>query len=194
MMLSCIIIIYDHGRHIIICILIKFKYNNRQKYETQTYRIQKTWIQAFIKLYTDTRMFRPHLSSPVLSCKRQLYNSWKFTLPQNLQGHYVIHIYILSNILLRIINLATRIVTKSNSDHITPILESLHWLPIDSRFRCEVLLFTLMTLFPPISDCSKLSKISRYASQKILKFPGTRRIYICDRISSEWKKLPLSLQ
>ena len=111
-----------------------------------------------------------------------------------------------TNNLQRILNIAARIVTKSNPDHITPILKSLHWLPIDCRIRYKVLLFTyksLNDLAPSylssliIPNCPK--RLLRSASQKKLKVPETRLKSYGDRSFSvaaptEWNKLPLSLK
>ena len=45
--------------------------------------------------------------------------------------------------LQRIQNSAARLVTRSRTyDHITPILQNLHWLPIRSRIDFKILLLT----------------------------------------------------
>ena len=49
--------------------------------------------------------------------------------------------------LQRIQNTAARVVTKwKKHDHITPTLETLHWLPIHYRVQCKVLLCVFKTL------------------------------------------------
>ena len=49
--------------------------------------------------------------------------------------------------LQRIQNIAARITTKTKRhEHITPILESLHWLPVDKRIQFKILLLTFKAL------------------------------------------------
>ena len=44
--------------------------------------------------------------------------------------------------LQRVQNTAARVVTRSKgSDHITPILESLHWIPVEHRFKLGLIVF-----------------------------------------------------
>ena len=44
-------------------------------------------------------------------------------------------------------NLAARVVTRRKKhDHITPTLETLHWLPIHYRVQCKVLLCVFKTM------------------------------------------------
>ena len=58
---------------------------------------------------------------------------------------FLIHIYLLP--FQRIQNTAARLVTLSRkSEHITPILRSLHWLPIHHRITFKVLLLTYKIL------------------------------------------------
>ena len=51
------------------------------------------------------------------------------------------------NLLQRIQNMAARIVTnRRKSDHITPILRSLHWLPVNARINFKILIVTFKIL------------------------------------------------
>lgn len=51
-------------------------------------------------------------------------------------------------------NTAARLVSRSRRcDHITPVLRSLHWLPVDKRIQYKVLLMVYKTLYnhtPPV--------------------------------------------
>jgi hypothetical protein len=53
----------------------------------------------------------------------------------------------LLNKLQRVQNMAARIITKTKpTDHITPVLKSLHWLPVKYRIQYKVLLLTFKCL------------------------------------------------
>ena len=50
--------------------------------------------------------------------------------------------------LQRIQNTAARLVTRTNrDDHMTPVLKSLHWLPVQERIIFKVLLLTYKTIY-----------------------------------------------
>ena len=42
--------------------------------------------------------------------------------------------------------LARMIMGTKKYDHITPVLKSLHWLPVEQRIKYKILLFTLKIL------------------------------------------------
>ena len=44
------------------------------------------------------------------------------------------------------LNIAARILTRKKKDHITPVLASLHWLPVKARADFKVLLLTYNAL------------------------------------------------
>ena len=104
--------------------------------------------------------------------------------------------------LQRIQNIAARIVSKSNPQHITPVLEDLHWLPIASRIRFKVLLLTFKCLHDSAPDyLSSLvvpyhpSRTLRSSSQSLLAAPKTKLKSYGDRsfqvaAQKEWNKLP----
>ena len=91
-------------------------------------------------------------------------------------------------------------------EHITPILASLHWLPVHFRIHFKVLLFTfksltglappyLSELLHPYSPARSL----RSADQMLLEVPRTRRKLRGDRAFSVaapklWNDLPLQIR
>ena len=53
----------------------------------------------------------------------------------------------LLRILQSVQNSAARIVTKTAPrEHITPVLKELHWLPVDRRIECKILLYAYKAL------------------------------------------------
>lgn len=109
--------------------------------------------------------------------------------------------YITAN-LQRVQNVAARIVTKSNPPHITPVLESLHWLPVSSRIRFKILLLTFKCLHDAAPDyLSSLvvpyrpSRTLRSSSKFLLALQDSRLKSYGDRsfrvaAQKEWNKLP----
>ena len=86
--------------------------------------------------------------------------------------------------LQRILHVAARIVTCSSPEHITPVLKSLHWLPVKFRISFKILLMTNRPL--------------RSGMQCRLEIPQTRLKSYGDRSFSfvgptEWNKLPLEI-
>ena len=79
--------------------------------------------------------------------------------------------------LQRVQNLAARVVVKaSRYDHITPILKSLHWLPI--RYRTEYKLLNIADLQSSAPSCAQLPHRSAptlpsYQNTSILVRPST---------------------
>ena len=108
--------------------------------------------------------------------------------------------------LQRVLNIAARIVTRSNPDHITPVLKKLHWLRIRFRVCFKILLLTykcLNNLAPEyltnlvVPRCPERPK--RTSTQAKLKLPDTRLKSYGDRGFSyaapkEWNELPLSIK
>ncbi len=59
-------------------------------------------------------------------------------------------------------NAATKVLTRSRKyDHITPILQSLHWLPIEFRISYKILLLTYKAL-NGLAPAYLTSLLSRY--------------------------------
>ena len=111
------------------------------------------------------------------------------------------------NRLQRVQNIAARILTLSPmSDHITPILFQLHWLPIRARVLYKLLLLTYKAYhnLAPSYLCNLVnpytpSRSLRSGDKMLLETPHTRLKTYGDRSFSaaaprEWNKLPLSLR
>ncbi len=104
-------------------------------------------------------------------------------------------------------NAAARLLTGSRKqDHITPILSSLHWLPVRYRIDLKILLFVFKSLngLAPcyISDLLQPyspSRSLRSSDQKLLIVPRSRLILWGDRafaVSAPrlWNSLPLHIR
>ena len=108
--------------------------------------------------------------------------------------------------LQRVHNIAARIVTRSNPDHITPVLKRLHWLRVMFRIRFKVLLMTykcLNNLAPGYLACLVVphcpGRPLRISTQCMLDLPDSRLKSYGDRSFSfaaptEWNKLPLEIK
>ncbi len=101
-------------------------------------------------------------------------------------------------------NATARLLTGSQKrDHITPILSSLHWLPVHYRIDFEILLFVFKSLNGLTSYISDLlqtyspSRSLRSSDQKLLIVTRSRRnlwgdcAFIGPRL---WKSLPLYIR
>ena len=82
-------------------------------------------------------------------------------------------------------------------DHITPVLKSLHWLPVRQRIEFKILLIT----FKAVNGCAStyISSLLKSDSKKPLSVPRTRYKSFGDRAFSTaapklWNKLPLKLR
>ena len=104
-------------------------------------------------------------------------------------------------------NTSARIITRTKmSEHITPVLFSLHWLPIKYRIMFKILLLTfkaLKTNCPSyIQDLLlpyKPSRKLRSADLGLLVVPTTRRASYGDRSFSKtaptlWNELPVEMR
>ena len=109
--------------------------------------------------------------------------------------------------LQRILNTSARILTKTQlSEHITPILKNLHWLPIEKRIHYKIILLTfkaLHDLAPSyIKDLIKPYSNSRHlrsTNKHLLHIPKTRTKTFGDRSFSSaaptlWNNLPHHLR
>ncbi|KAF7654941.1 hypothetical protein LDENG_00062930, partial [Lucifuga dentata] len=103
-------------------------------------------------------------------------------------------------------NAAVRLLTRSNRrTHITPILSSLHWLPINIRFHFKILVLTFRVLHSEapqyITDLlqpQSTSRPLRSSGHRLLGVPCTHFKTLCDRAFQAiapklWNDLPLSL-
>ena len=109
--------------------------------------------------------------------------------------------------LQRIQNSAARVITNSKKyDHITPILETLHWLPVEERieFKIAVLTYKCMQNVAPSYLCDLIkpyepSRTLRSIDQKLLIIPrthtktlGTKSFYFS--APTVWNSLPLEIR
>ena len=109
--------------------------------------------------------------------------------------------------LQRVQNVAARIVSRCDKKcHITPVLHSLHWLPIEQRIKFKILLLTYKCLhgYAPGYLCDLINhqapnRSRRSMYQNSLVIPQTRLKSAGDRSFSfaaptEWNKLPNNIQ
>ena len=107
------------------------------------------------------------------------------------------------NLLQRAQNSAARLITRTKKyDHITPVLQQLHWLPVTYRIQFKILLITykaLHDLAPQyISDLIKQNntcRTLRSSNKQLLSVPKTRLKSYGDRSFSHsspslWNHLP----
>jgi hypothetical protein len=104
-------------------------------------------------------------------------------------------------------NAAARLLTgKRRYDHITPVLASLHWLPVVFRIQFKILLFTFKSLhglapkyMSELVCIHAPSREIRSAQQMLLDVPRCRQKTKGDRAFAVaapnlWNSLPLSLR
>ena len=104
-------------------------------------------------------------------------------------------------------NTAARILTKSRKyDHITPVLASLHWLPVAFRIDFKIVLFAFKALHgsAPVYIRDLLTKNEptrtlRSADKHLLTPPDTKLVTeggrsFADRAPFLWNKLPLEIK
>ena len=109
--------------------------------------------------------------------------------------------------LQRLLNIAARIVTKTPpTQHITPVLQALHWLPVKQRISYKILLLTFKALNGqgPQYISELLIPLERYRSlrstdKKMLVIPKTRCKTLGDRSFAHaapvlWNMLPESIK
>ena len=109
--------------------------------------------------------------------------------------------------LQRVQNSAARLVLKKRKrEHITPLLNQLHWLPLTFRikYKLSVLAFRHFdnTLPQYLSDrliAYQPSRTLRSSSERLLTIPKTRLKFVSDRafsssIRKTWNSLPSSLR
>ena len=168
---------------------------------------------------------QPHVSSLVRSCNWQLRRIGQLRKYVTTEAaEKLIHAFISSqldngnsllfglpdyqiNRLQRIHNTAARILTLTDKyTHITPILESLHWLPVKYRIVFKILTLTyrclnglapsyLSQLLTPYTPSRSL----RSSNQLLLKVPKTKKKAYGDRAFQNaapklWNRLPLCIR
>ena len=107
------------------------------------------------------------------------------------------------NKLQRVQNAAVRLVAGAKKqEHITPVLQTLHWLPIRARIDFKILLISYKALNNEapnyISEISKKYKFC-FAGKNLLIVPRTSSKHYGDRAFSVvaprlWNALPLIIQ
>jgi hypothetical protein len=109
--------------------------------------------------------------------------------------------------LQRVLNCAARVVSRRRKyDHITPVLASLHWLPIPQRLEFKLILLTFKALhsLAPEYLCEllvwhKAPRSLRSNDLALLEVPRTRLKFYGDRAFAKaapvlWNKLPLDIR
>ena len=175
--------------------------------------------------FDDTMCLNQHISSLVKSCNAQLRSIGQARrFLSTAATEKVIHAFLSSRLdngnsllyglptiqiqrLQRIQNTAARILTRTKKhEHISPVLKSLHWLPISKRIEYKILTLTfkcLHSLAPSyLKDLIKQHKPGRSlrsASQRLLHVPATRLKSYGDRAFSKaapllWNSLPLHIR
>ena len=107
------------------------------------------------------------------------------------------------NKLQRLQNSAARLVTRTKlRDHITPVLKTLHWLPVRQRITFKILLivYKIVNQIAPAYFCDLLQqyvpkRVLRSATKKLLAIPKTKTATYGDRAFSvagpkNWNRLP----
>ena len=85
----------------------------------------------------------------------------------------------LCNKLQRVQNVAARILTGTpRHAHITPVLESLHWLPVHRRVEFKVLLLIYKALKNPAAPVYLKDLIKQYAPSRSLRSSDTDLIHV----------------
>ena len=113
-----------------------FTFDESMKMDVQIANISKS-AYAVIRKISHLRKYldKPATEKLVhafLTSRLDYCNSLLSGIPSNLLNH-----------VQRFQNTAARIITKSRKyDHISPILQSLHWLPVRQRISFKILLFT----------------------------------------------------
>ena len=109
--------------------------------------------------------------------------------------------------LQRVQNAAARLVTRTRKyDHITPVLQSLHWLPVHQRIHYKILLLTFKSLagkapsyLQELLEVSTQSRSLRSNDQRLLVCPKSKCVKYGDRSfrvagPTLWNKLPLKIR
>jgi hypothetical protein len=136
------------------------------------------------------------LANALVSSKLDYCNSLYYNLPKTTL-----------NRLQRVQNSLARVVVPSTrfTDHITPTLRKLHWLPVNDRITFKIASLTFKTLnhHQPAYLFELLqpdipTRILRSATQKLLKVPRTKTKIACRSFSFSaptiWNSLPLSIR
>ena len=148
-------------------------------------------IRPFLNNASTEKLVHAFISSKLDSNNGLLYG-----IPKNKIGR-----------LQRVHNAAARLVTRTSKyEHITPVLQSLHWLPIAQRIDYKILLLTYKALtgsapsyLQELIKVSSQSRTLRSNEQKLLVCPRSMSSRYGDRSFSVaaptlWNKLPMSIR
>ena len=148
-------------------------------------------IRPFLSEETAERIIHAYISS-----KLDNFNSLLYGLPNT-----CLHkLQLIQNTAARIIKLAKK------SDHITPLLYSLHWLPVKERIEYKILLLTFKSLnnlapayISELLQPYQPSRSLRSSGQFLLQQPKSRTKRYGDRAFSTcapqlWNSLPVDVR
>ena len=148
-----------------------------------------------IRRYITTDACRTIVQSTVVS-RLDYANSLLYGLPQTLIGR-----------LQRVQNAAARLITRTRKrEHITPVLISLHWLPVEYRTKYKILVFTYKALdrTAPSYICDLIeqrhsTRALRSSSRSLLSVPKTNTVTYGERCfrkaaATLWNQLPEELK
>jgi hypothetical protein len=148
-----------------------------------------------IRQYITTDACRTLVQATVTS-RLDYANSLLYGIPQTLIGR-----------LQRLQNSAARLVARTRRrEHITPVLSSLHWLPVEYRIKFKVLVFTYKavakTAPPYICDLvqqHRPKRALRSSSRSLLSVPQTRTVTYGKRCfktaaATLWNELPENIK
>ena len=178
--------------------------------------------------FDDTMSLKPHVNALVKSCNFQLRSigqARKFLTKDATEK--VLHAFISSRLdngnsllcrlpdyivgkLQRVQNTAARILTRTRKcDHISPVLRSLHWLPVAQRIQFKILTLTfkclhnkapqyLMDLIKTHDQASDRGNM-RSSNKFLLKLPDSNHPTMGDRsfavaAPTLWNDLPLEIR
>ena len=114
-------------------------------------------IIPFLDMPTTEKVVHAFVSSRIDYCNSLLYGAPGFLIHK----------------LQRVQNMAARVVTGTQKyDHISPVLEKLHWLPVQSRINYKVLLFIYKCL-------NNIAPV--YLSSLLLSYQPTRALRSCHK-------------
>ena len=143
-----------------------------------------------------TRKACEQLVHSLVSSRIDYANSLLFGVPES-QTKRLQHLF----------SIAARIITlSSKTDHITPILRTLHWLPVKQRIVYKILLLTFKSLhgqgpeyLEELLIPFKSDRSLRSSSQNLLAIPKTRCKTLGDRSFAHaapvlWNSLPLFIR
>ena len=148
-------------------------------------------IQTYLSEEDCKKLIHAFVTSRLDSCNSILYGVPEYSLSK----------------LQRIQNTAARLVSKTKkSDHITPVLAALHWLPIKYRIVFKILLITFKALngLVPNYICELLHQYQptrslRSSTQNLLSVPRTHTTTYGDHAFSVsapklWNSLPTEIR